>query len=290
MLPIRIIVFLTYVFFSFISYSLWANAEIPHPPLRIGITSVILDEQIEVLNSWRDYLQHHLRRSIQFVQRDSYGKITSHLLQGELDFGWICGYPYVQHQNSLKLVAIPIYLGKPQYMSYLIVHKDDHNTQGIQDLNNAVFAYSDPDSNSGYLYAQYLLKNIGKSDREFFKKSFFTWEHRNTVEAVAVGLAQAGVVDSYIWDTMDKQGSILTKNTRIAHKSKAFAFPPIVAGSRISQDLIANMQRTLLSMRDNEQGRHLLNKLNLDGFTTGNDSLYHDIRHMAEAVRRFEEP
>ena len=287
----RVLWILAIIFFSISSYSpanLTEDKE--SPTIKFGITPVILDEQIQLLNDWRDYLQRQLKRPVQFIQRDSYGKITSHLLKGELDFGWICGYPFVQHQNNLNLVAVPLYNGKPLYHSYLIVPVTDRKTQGLLDMNDAVFAYSDPDSNSGYLYAQYFLKTAGKSPESFFKKSFFTWEHLNTVEAVAAGLAQGGIVDSYIWETLQKQHSSLSGRTRVAHKSKPFAFPPIVATNNVNPKLVAEMRHLLVSMAENEQGRHLLEKLNLDGFIPGEDRWYDSIRHMAETIKRETQP
>jgi len=249
-------------------------------PIRIGITSVILDQKQQFLETWKAYFEARLNQPVEFVQRDSYGKITSHLLKGELDFGWICGYPYVQHQSLLNLVATPLFKGKPLYQSYLIVAKTDTETHSINDLKNTVFAYSDPDSNSGYLYAQYSLRKNDINPESFFSQTFFTWQHENTVEAVAVGLAKAGQIDSYIWESMKQQNNPFIKKTRIAHKSEPFGFPPLVATKTISPQLQKSIQHILLSMRNNAQGRRLLEQLNIDGFKITNKELYDDILKM----------
>jgi len=249
-------------------------------PVRIGITSVILDQQLQFLHKWKSYLEAHLDQPVEFIQQDSYGKITTQLLKGELDFGWICGYPYVLHQALLELVAVPLNNGKPLYQSYLIVSNHDKTTNSLQDLKNTVFAYSDPDSNSGYLYAQYSLKKANLNSESFFKKSFFTWQHKNTVEAVAVGLATAGIIDSYIWETMKQQRHPLIAKTRIVHKSRAFGFPPLVTTKYVSSQLKKKLQRILLLMNKNIEGKYLLDQLNIDGFIDGNPQLYDDILQM----------
>ena len=267
----------------FNTFALGADAQTPasrSTPIRIGITPVILDQQFQFLREWKSYLESQLERPVEFVQRDSYGKITTHLLKGELDFGWICGYPYVQHQSILELIAIPLFYGKPLYHSYLIVADTDTQTRSLLELQDTVFAYSDPDSNSGYLYAQYILIKAGKNPKKFFKQSFFTWQHRNTVEAVATGLAQAGAVDSYIWDTMKKQGNPLIARTRVAHKSRTFSFPPLVSTKSVSSELKKVFQETLLSMEDNPRGKLLLKQLNIDGFISGNSQSYKEILEM----------
>ncbi len=94
-------------------------------PIRIGTTSVILDNQVGFLHAWRDYLQPRLGRPVTFLQRGSYREITSLLLGDELDFAWVCGYPYVRNRAAWELVALPNYGGKPLYRSYLIVPATD---------------------------------------------------------------------------------------------------------------------------------------------------------------------
>jgi len=269
-----------FLLFNLIASPVKAESLSQSKPIRIGITPVILNEKTQFLHEWATYLEAHLAQPVAFVQQDSYGKITTPLLKGELDFAWICGYPYVQHQRLLDLIAIPLYKGKPRYQSYLIVSNLDIKTHSLLDLKDTVFAYSDPNSNSGYLYAQYSLKKANKNPESFFKQTFFTWQHKNTVEAVAIGLAQAGIIDGYIWETMKKQHHPLIAKTRVAHKSVTFAFPPVVASNNVASHLRNKLQHVLLSMDKETQGRRLLKQLNIEGFTPGTAQLFDDILKM----------
>ena len=130
-------------------------------PIRIGTTSVILDNQVSFLHAWRDYLQPRLGRPVSFLQRGSYREITSLLLGDELDFAWVCGYPYVRNRAAWELVALPSYGGKPLYRSYLIVPATNTTARGFDALGGKVFAYSDPDSNSGFLVPQFEMLRTG---------------------------------------------------------------------------------------------------------------------------------
>jgi len=102
--------------------------------MRIGITPVFLDNQTGFIDRWRGYLESRLDRPIVFKQRSTYRQIMDMLLGDELDFAWICGYPYLRYQHALELVAVPLYHGEPLYQSYLIVHADDRRTGSIADL------------------------------------------------------------------------------------------------------------------------------------------------------------
>ena len=245
-------------------------------PLLFGTTPVILDEQAEFLERWRIYLETRLRRPVRFVQRGSYREILVMLVGGKLDCAWLCGYPYVRMMDRLDLVAVPVHAGRPLYRSYLIVPALDHATRSILDLRGKVFAFSDPDSNSGWLVPQVELKRAGVDTSAFFKKSIYTWGHRRVIEAVAAGLTQGGAVDGYIWDSLSRLHPELTGATRVAWRSPEYGFPPIVA--RRGAEGMKALCHALLDMTRTPPGQALLARLNLDGFVPGDPSLFADIK------------
>lgn len=261
-----------------------ARAQAPAPPVRIGLTPVFLDNQLAFLNDWRGYLQARLRRPVQFVQRGSYRDVIGLLQQGQLDFAWICGYPFVRNARSMKLLAVPLYQGKPTYRSYLIVPAADVRTSSLLELRGKVFAYSDPDSNSGHLFPLYTLLQQRESPATFFARTFFTGAHRKVVDAVGVGLAQGGAVDGYVWDTLALLHPTLTARTRVADRSPEFGFPPFVAGAAVRAADYAALQDVLMEMRAEADGQALLKRLNLDGFVPGNATLYESVRQMSDLV------
>ncbi|MCA1803906.1 MAG: PhnD/SsuA/transferrin family substrate-binding protein [Xanthomonadaceae bacterium] len=203
---------------------------------------------------------------------------------------WTCGFPYVRHRPALQLVAVPRFQGAPLYRSYLITSVHNRDIQSWLDLRGKTFAYSDPDSNSGFLYPQFAMQEQGVEPYKWFRRGFFTWSHRNVVEAVASGLADAGAVDGYVWETLTQIHPELTSQTRVVLKSPEFGHPPIVAGTRYEPEALANVQRALLDMERSPEGQHLLQTLNLDGFIPGDASLYDSVEHMMMAVKPHPRP
>lgn len=253
---------------------------------RIGLTAVILTDQTSFLKEWQDYLSNSLQRPVQFIQRQTYEEVTDLLLGGDLDAAWICGFPYVRNREQLKLLAVPLFNGEPLYRSYLIVPTTDSVSQGIVDLKGKVFAYSDPNSNSGFLYPQVSMIREGLEPKHFFSKTFFAWAHRDVVKAVVDGVAQGGAVDGYVWETLSRHEPALTAGTRLVSKSPLFGFPPLVVRRDISPANFSALRNALLKMASVTEGRRLLQRLNLDGFTEGEDSLYDGV---AESVRILED-
>lgn len=249
-------------------------------PLRIGTTAVFLDEQLQLLNLWRQDLQAVLGREIVFVQKENYESIVKLLLNKSIDVAWICGFPYALNSDQLKIIAVPIYQSKPLYRSYLIVQDTDQTTRSISDLNDCVFGYSDPLSNSGYLVprVQLLLDNLNPS--RFFRKTFYTYSHRKVVSAVASGLANAGAVDGYVWDTILSQFPEWAKGARVAWRSPEYGFPPLVTRHDMAAAEFDVVQNALLTMSDRKRGHVILSRLALDGFSTGADRQYDSIREL----------
>lgn len=256
-------------------FSMAAIAE--ETTIRIGLTAVFLDNKTSFLRQWEKYLEGKSRRPVEFIQRQSYREITDLLMKERIDAAWICGYPFVKYKDELRLLAVPLYKGKPLYQSYMIVPVSDTTTKGIEDLQGAVFAYSDPDSNSGFLVPQVDLLKKGIDPKHFFSKTFFTWSHRDVVVAVAEGLANGGAVDGYVWDTLAQTHPELTKRTRIVSRSEWFGFPPFASRTGLSGASFRLIQDILINMKNDPVGAALLKKLNIDGFTRGDAALFDGI-------------
>ncbi len=280
-------ILLSLLFLVMLPVSSICAAESPvKPQIRVGLMPIFVDDQAAFINSWHDYLESHLGRPVTFVQRGSYREIVDMLREGKLDFAWLCGYPYVRNKAYLRLVAVPLYKGKPLYRSYLIVPSSDRQTKSLKEMRGKIFVFADPDSNSGYLYPEYLLATEGEKSFTFFDRTFYTWSHRKVIEAVAIGLAQGGAVDGYIWDTLAQTNPELTGQTRILLKSPELGFPPIVAGLAARSEAVAAMQQMLLGMALDKDGSRLLKELNLDGFVRGDRHLYDEIDRMSRFVEK----
>jgi phosphonate transport system substrate-binding protein len=245
--------------------------------LRIGLTPVTLVDRRSLLSDWARYLSERLHRPVEFVVRQTYHEVTQLLLAEALDIGWICGLPYLRNKRHLRLLSSPLYEHKPLYRSYLLVPASDHKTTKLADLKGGVFAYVSPDSNSGWLVPQIELRRLGMDAKQFFRKTFFAGDHRDVVDAVASGLADGGAMDGYIWETLRRFRPEAVRNTRVVAKSAEYGFPPFVARTSLPEDDFVAVQRVLLAMAHDPEGKELLDALNLTGFAAGSPRLYQGI-------------
>jgi phosphonate transport system substrate-binding protein len=255
-----------------------------NPLVAFGTTGVILDNEINLLNEWSRELAEPCSAEVRFVQRNAYRDIDDLLADGRLDVAWVCGFPYVTHLQTMRLMAIPDYAGQPLYQSYLIVPKSDTHTTHITQLRDRVFAFSDPESNSGFLVPATELMRAGIRPTRFFRKFFFTYAHRKVVDAVTSGLADAGEIDGYVYDTIEKQYPERTRDVRVAWRSPHYGFPPIVARRSLDEESFLRIQHALLGMKERVDGQAVLRRLNLEGFFPDDDKVFDGIRRLVSIL------
>lgn len=248
------------------------------PPVRLAITPVFADGDIAVIGHLQGALEISMARPVEIVQRRTYQEVMGLLLSGNVEAAWICGFPFLQHRAQLSILAVPLWHAKPTYQSYLIVAADDP-AQELSDLRHDRHAFSDPDSNSGWLVTASDLARIGETPDGFFGRTIFTYGHRNVVRAVSSGLTRSGSVDGYVWEALSEIEPELTKRTRVITRSEPFGFPPFVCRlSGRNDERIQSMQRALLRLASTGLGRTALDLLQLDGMSVARPGLYDGIR------------
>ena len=253
-------------------------------PIRFGLTPVFLTNDLELLGRLQSYLQRATGYPVSLVTRRTYQEITALLTSGQLDAAWICGFPYVAHRAELQLVAVPLWHHKPLYQSYLIVDRDRKGT-GILDLRGDIHAFSDPDSNSGFLVTRAALAERHLRPETFFAKTFFTYGHRDVIRAVASGLAGSGSVDGYVYDVVAELEPKVTEGTRILKASEWLGFPPIAAPRvPVDQTRLKALTKALWEMHEDDEGRAVLRMLRLDGFGAEDPASFDAIASKAALV------
>lgn len=248
------------------------------PPIRLGLTPVFLDNDGAVILRLRQALATGTGRSIELVQRRTYQEVTGLLLEGAVDAAWLCGYPFLQHEDNLALLGVPVWRGAPFYQSYLVVRADDP-ASSLSDLRGGTHAYSDPDSNSGWLVTASDIVRMGERPEAYFNRTLFAYGHRNVARAVAGGLTRSGSIDGYVWEALALVEPELTARTKVIGRSEKLGFPPFVTrkdhvGS-LSVDLL---RKALFDLGASPDGQAALKLLQLDGIAPGDLRLYDGIR------------
>lgn len=264
---------------------LLGNAAVASPqPMQLGLSAVVIGEQQDMILRWKNYLEVHLQRPVNFVQRRTYQEMMEMFRDEKIDAGWICGGPHVRYTSLQRLLAVGVWKGKPFYQSYLIVPERDATTRSMADLRGKIFGYSDPQSNSGHNVPVGEIQRLGADPEHFFSRTIYTYSHRKLVEGVAAGLLDGARVDGYIYDQMAHYFPELIAQTRLVQTSDDYGFPPIVARSSLPAADYRALQDTLLNMQNDKEGQALLAMMGLDRFIAGDEHLYDGIAALLKEI------
>lgn len=244
-----------------------ARASSNEGEVRIALTAAAVRDELPLYDRWGAYLERYFGRPVRFVQRKTYRDVLELLRTGELDFAWVCSHSFTQAWDAglVDLAATPVFRGRATYRSYVIVHRDDPAST-LDDLSGRTFAFTDPDSATGYIIPRAMLRESGRDPDRFFRQTFFTWDHGQAIEAVAERVADGGSVDSYVWEYIAQKRPRLGALTRKIAQSAEFGFPPMVARRGIDPALAERFSTALMAMPENDGGRKLLAEMMLDGF------------------------
>lgn len=261
-------------------------SELQGASLRIAMGSMITPKEgYFYYEKIKRYLEGELGRPVQLIDRGNYGEVNQLLKTAGADAAFVCAGPYVEGRAEfgLELLAMPVVNGKPEYCSYLIVHKDS-KMKTYADLRGKSFAFSDPQSNSGKIVPTFLLSRMNETPGSFFRKFIYTYSHDKSIRVVAEQMVDGAAVDSLVFDHLAKNNPEYTSQLKIIQKSLPYGIPPVVVRPGLPAETKERLRTIFLRMHENSTGAGILKGMNIDKFVAGDDSSYNSIREMKRSL------
>ncbi|MBI5418745.1 MAG: phosphate/phosphite/phosphonate ABC transporter substrate-binding protein [Deltaproteobacteria bacterium] len=255
-------------------------------PIRIGVSSMITPvDAVKYYQEIIDYIGGRIQQPVQMVHRRTYEEMDGLLERGEVKIAFICSAPYVKDREKfgVELLVAPSVDGSPMYRSYVIVHNDSP-IKAFPELKGKVFAFTDPNSNTGKIYPTCLLKTMGYAPEKFFRRVLYSYSHNKSVEMVAKKVADGAAVDSLVFEYMRKAGSPYAKQTKVIKRSPPYGIPPVVVTRDIDPMLKKRVKDAFLTMHKTPKGKAILGAMMIDGFVEVPDKNYDTIREMERAI------
>ena len=233
------------------------------------------------------YLAARLGRPITFVNYIPWEERERRLDAGEIDFGWICGWPYVRKMRrqppTLELLAAPVpagerYGGRPIYFSDVVVRRDSPY-QTFADLRGTAWGYNEPGSQSGYNIARYHLALRGET-WAYFGRVTGTGAHENSLRELLAGRLDATAIDSTVLETEFERRPELRDQVRVVDVMGPSPIPPWVVQTRLPAELKTALRDALAHMHGDPAGQAALAAGRLARFALVTDADYDPIREM----------
>ena len=138
--------------------------------LRVAVAAMVSPKETLIYyEELLQYIGNQINYDVNLIQRKTYSEVNELLPKRLIDLAFVCSGPYANGREKYRFegIATPVVRDKPFYQSYLIVHKDSP-FHTLEDLRGKIFAFTDPDSNTGSLVPRFWLHELNVSPPSFF--------------------------------------------------------------------------------------------------------------------------
>ncbi len=162
-----------------------------------------------------EYLSQATGMKVVFTPVSDYAAVVESLATRKLDLAWLGGFTYVQAKIRTNGTAIPIVQRAEDAVFTSKFITADPSIQTLADLKGKTFAFGAPSSTSGSLMPRYFLLQDGLNPEKDFKTVAYSGAHDATVAFVAAGKAEAGVLNTSVWDKLVETKKVDTSKVRV---------------------------------------------------------------------------
>ena len=220
-----------------------------------------------------------------FVTTDHAAAVEA-LRNGDADVSFMGALPYVFANRMIgaEVVLAEVYRGKPVYKGRIFVRRDG-SIRKLADLEGKSIAFSDPLSESGYLYPldlfveQGFLKR-GEDPKQFFGKVYFAGGYQQAIQAVAAGLVDAAGVSQYAEQLLSPEQQV---EVRWIAESRPIPSHTVIVRKGLTAEIRLRFVDAMLKLNEPKYAHLLKHVYSPDGYVVAKHSAYDDVRKLAAA-------
>lgn len=231
------------------------------------------------------YISKKVGHPIYIKQKKTYEEVNSLLENSEVDFAFICSGAFVDEykKNKIKLLVAPEINNKVSYHAYIITHKDS-KIEKFSDFENKSFAFTDPLSNTGRMFPLKKLKELNRTEHDFFLKTLYTYGHDISIQMVNRGIIDGASVHGLIFQYISSFHPERVKNIKVIERSEAYGIPPVVTPVSLKKECFDKYQKIFLEIHQDSIGKKILKKLNINKFVVVQDTIYNSVFQLKEYI------
>ena len=162
-----------------------------------------------------EYLSQATGMKVVFTPVSDYAAVVESLATKKLDLAWLGGFTYVQAKIRTNGTAIPIVQRAEDAVFTSKFITADPAIKTLADLKGKTFAFGAPSSTSGSLMPRFFLQQDGLNPEKDFKTVAYSGAHDATVAFVAAGKADAGVLNTSVWDKLVESKKVDPSKVRV---------------------------------------------------------------------------
>jgi ABC-type phosphate/phosphonate transport system substrate-binding protein len=210
--------------------------------------------------AWRTLLQWvgtHARVPLRYIDHPAPAALSSLWRRSDVGCALMCGYPWATWNRARGPRPVPLAVpvpsaaescGRPVYRTAIVARADGAITS-LDDVRGRRFAYTTPDSQSGYQAVRTLFADqVRHADENLFEAVVGPLvTPRRVVDAILGDDADAGPLDSYWLDLLRLHEPATAARLRVIATTQWTAMPMFVASALVDAALHDALGRALIA-------------------------------------------
>jgi len=222
-----------------------------------------------------------------FTASDYAGIITA-MANNHIDFAYFGPKSYTEAAEKANAQAMLMEMnkkGQPGYFG-IIITKKGSGIRTMEQAKGKAFAFTDPNSTSGFLVPNVLFaRDMKVKPEEYFQEVRFSGSHGASILAVKNGGIQVASTNNIDLDRMIEKGSVSSEDFNVLWTSDLIPGAPMCARKDLPESLKAAYAGALLQLNSD---RAALDTLQNGGYTYASDADYDVIRYLKRLKARLQ--
>ena len=255
----------------------------PQWPAKVRIGLIPTEGGADIVKRFQpliEHLQKTLGIEVEAVSASDYAGVITAMAHNHIDFAYFGPKSYVEASEKANAQAMVLECnekGEPGYYG-MIIAKKGSGIETMEQAKGKVFAFTDPNSTSGYLVPNILFaRDLKVNPKEYFKEVKFSGSHGASILAVKNGSIEVAATNNIDLDRMAEKGQASVDDFVVLWKSDLIPGSPMSARKDLPDSLKAAFAGALIMFNADKDG---LQKLQIGGYAPASDSTYDVIRYL----------
>lgn len=223
-------------------------------------------------------LSEHLDMPVEIQSASSYQGVITAMANDQIEFAWLGPKSYIEAAKRADAQALLLELnsnGKSGYHAIFIVPADSP-IQTLKDAKDKRFAFTDPNSTSGYLIPSIvLIDEIGQPANDYFGEVNFSGSHGTSVLQVAAKELEVAATNDLDYGKMIEKGAVKENDLRVIHTSDLIPGAAIAARRELPESFKQALKEAMLKVNDKPE---IQDRFQNGGYIETTDETYDIIR------------
>ncbi len=260
----------------------------PPRTLRIGlIPEQNVFRQIERYEPLANYLSRKTNTQVQLDVLPRYGNVVTNFRSRELDGAFFGSFTYAlaHHELGVNVIARPLDLGGRSTYHGLIFVRQDSGIRTMADMRGKRFVFVDKATTAGYLLPlDFFLRHGVRDYTKFFGETYFSGTHEDAIYDVLNGRADVGAAKDTVLERLARLDPRMKTDLMVLETSPEVPENGLAVRAGLDEGLRRELQRTLLTMHEDPEGRAVLEQFGAQRFIPTSEEDYAPVYAYAREI------